>query len=805
VVGCIPPGTALADPVNDATLQTAISDHYWVESGPSNTPMDPSFAGAQVGTAYGTPTQTFTVANMPASLKQMVTITLNVETSGYYYGISSVNLPLGGSPVLSQTFESALLVGMPVSVANTVSGGLEGGGFLGGLSTTVYTYTPYFLLGQGSTDIEQDPIAFSTLPTTTYQESLTDFSGTFVSGIFLVVTAPDINGDMQTYSHTIVDRIGFANRQANLNNPGNLTPTIPDTTTDPPVVLPGDIVTVNVLPGLQSSAAFANQQTRVQTEQTRLSNLEAAVQAIGDATSLTGPQTTTIESAITAQTDLEIALAELTTMTFASTADYVLGQMKSEYLTDAYYNSPRIIIGASTASGVFTLDLMKRDIDIVPSPGQNTSASFYFEENRGLVESSAEAKVLNEVLGQTSIDISDVFAALPPDGAVALIPSVNGLISMPALSADAVAYINVALNNNKAVIAPAQTPTINGTPVNMWLEVDMTTGETVSQSDTGYHEGAIEFIAALLTALKGRQTNFIGSVTGFGVTGYAFAAGVLSGVAAIASGAATSKGSVACIKGGSCSSSPLAPYVIQAFGDLNTAIQNLPSCCGSGEGKTLAGQLVGGLKFGVTQSENILLRALPADPDVFPFLSSDIIPGPSAVIPGNSPSVNLTLTQDQFFTQPYSGGDVPTVFIANIQNTGPATQTFNLTVTAPAGYSIIQSVASISVPAGQTGQVGICAVPTGSTAPPATLAASVTAAGNSGVTSSNTASVIPEGNVTACEVTNDALPTVKDVQLMVNEALGGASAANNLAGLGVVNVVDVQIVINSVIGNGCAQ
>jgi len=793
VVGCIPPGTALADPVNDATLQTAISDHYWVESGPSNTPMDPSFAGAQVGTAYGTPTQTFTVANMPASLKQMVTITLNVETAGGEFGGAAVNAPVGGSPMLTQTFESALLVGMPVSIFNTVSGGTSG---FAGFTTTTYTYTPYFLYGQGSTDIEQDP----TNPGTEYTESMSLFGTTFVSGIFLVVTAPDINGNMQTYSHTIVDRVGFANRQAN-----NLNATPPDVTTTPPVVLPGDIVTVNVLPGLQSSAAFANQQTRVQTEQTRLSNLEAAVQAIGDATSLTGPQTTTIESAITAQTDLEIALAELTTMTFASTADYVLGQMKSEYLTDAYYNSPRIIIGASTASGVFTLDLMKRDIDIVPSPGQNTSASFYFEENRGLVESSAEAKVLNEVLGQTSIDISDVFAALPPDGAVALIPSVNGLISMPALSADAVAYINVALNNNKAVIAPAQTPTINGTPVNMWLEVDMTTGETVSQSDTGYHEGAIEFIAALLTALKGRQTNFIGSVTGFGVTGYAFAAGVLSGVAAIASGAATSKGSVACIKGGSCSSSPLAPYVIQAFGDLNTAIQNLPSCCGSGEGKTLAGQLVGGLKFGVTQSENILLRALPADPDVFPFLSSDIIPGPSAVIPGNSPSVNLTLTQDQFFTQPYSGGDVPTVFIANIQNTGPATQTFNLTVTAPAGYSIIQSVASISVPAGQTGQVGICAVPTGSTAPPATLAASVTAAGNSGVTSSNTASVIPEGNVTACEVTNDALPTVKDVQLMVNEALGGASAANNLAGLGVVNVVDVQIVINSVIGNGCAQ
>jgi hypothetical protein len=319
VVGCLPVGTTVASPTTNASLLAAIETHFWVEYGTANTtpsiPLDPNF-----GTVVGTAQQTFT--SIPPALKQMVTITLNVETAGGVFGGATVNAPVGGSPVLTQTFESALLVGMPVSVANTVSGGTSGGGLFGGFVTTTYTYTPYFLLGQGSEDIEQDPVSYGNPQYPPYTEQMSLFGTTFVSGIFLVVTAPDINGNTQTYSHTIVDRVGFANRQAN-----NLNPTPPDVTTTPPVILPADIVTVDVLPGLQSSAAFANQQTRVNTEQSRLSALQPAVQAIGSATSLTSQQQATLTSAIIAQTDLEIALAELTTMTFASTADYVLGQL----------------------------------------------------------------------------------------------------------------------------------------------------------------------------------------------------------------------------------------------------------------------------------------------------------------------------------------------------------------------------------------------------------------------------------------------------------------------------------------------
>jgi hypothetical protein len=44
---------------------------------------------------------------------------------------------------------------------------------------------------------------------------------------------------------------------------------------------------------------------------------------------------------------------------------------------------------------------------------------------------------------------------------------------------------------------------------------------------------------------------------------------------------------------------------------------------------------------------------------------------------------------------------------------------------------------------------------------------------------------------------------VPDAQLMINQALGTSPPANDLNGDHVVNVVDIQIVINAVLGRGC--
>lgn len=55
-----------------------------------------------------------------------------------------------------------------------------------------------------------------------------------------------------------------------------------------------------------------------------------------------------------------------------------------------------------------------------------------------------------------------------------------------------------------------------------------------------------------------------------------------------------------------------------------------------------------------------------------------------------------------------------------------------------------------------------------------------------------------------CDITNAGVIAASDIQAEINEALGVASAADNLNGDGQVNAVDVQIVINAAMGMGCA-
>jgi hypothetical protein len=61
------------------------------------------------------------------------------------------------------------------------------------------------------------------------------------------------------------------------------------------------------------------------------------------------------------------------------------------------------------------------------------------------------------------------------------------------------------------------------------------------------------------------------------------------------------------------------------------------------------------------------------------------------------------------------------------------------------------------------------------------------------------------GTVTAftCDLNGDGVVNVVDVQLIINEALGVIPPIHDLNGDGVVNVADVQLVINAALGLGC--
>lgn len=52
--------------------------------------------------------------------------------------------------------------------------------------------------------------------------------------------------------------------------------------------------------------------------------------------------------------------------------------------------------------------------------------------------------------------------------------------------------------------------------------------------------------------------------------------------------------------------------------------------------------------------------------------------------------------------------------------------------------------------------------------------------------------------------TLDSKPTAADAQAITNEALGVTAPANDLNGDGMVNVMDLRIVTNAVLGQSCS-
>jgi len=57
--------------------------------------------------------------------------------------------------------------------------------------------------------------------------------------------------------------------------------------------------------------------------------------------------------------------------------------------------------------------------------------------------------------------------------------------------------------------------------------------------------------------------------------------------------------------------------------------------------------------------------------------------------------------------------------------------------------------------------------------------------------------------ITPCDVTQDGFTNVNDLQGIIDQSLGIKAAAANLNGSGVINLVDIQIVINAVLARGC--
>jgi uncharacterized membrane protein len=167
----------------------------------------------------------------------------------------------------------------------------------------------------------------------------------------------------------------------------------------------------------------------------------------------------------------------------------------------------------------------------------------------------------------------------------------------------------------------------------------------------------------------------------------------------------------------------------------------------------------------------------------------------NVTVTATQPGVSLNVTPDPIFTVLFRGAEIPTTFQASIHNSGPTAQTFNLTFpTLPTGFVIQNSVTSVTVPAGQTGIVGIYLQPSGTLlAPGALISFQVTATSNSDV------------NVTATQTVSFNMPAIHSIIATANptdlSTIPNANVSTLLTLTNSGNVLE-HISLSSVLPNG---
>jgi uncharacterized repeat protein (TIGR01451 family) len=242
------------------------------------------------------------------------------------------------------------------------------------------------------------------------------------------------------------------------------------------------------------------------------------------------------------------------------------------------------------------------------------------------------------------------------------------------------------------------------------------------------------------------------------------------------------------------------------------SIASPPYSCQNG------GSITGGQSFGP------IVLMVSVSPDAPPQVTNQVVVSGGgalatgsedlALVGSSTPVLQISATHSGDFVAGASG--TFTITVGNQIAATDTSGTVTVTDTLPAGFTFTSPLLQGSGwSCSGTSCTNNIQVAGGGNFPP--LTGTVNVASNAGSPLTNTAkasgglsSVSPTSNdsitvvsLAACEITGHTSVTVSDVQAIVNQGLGSSKAANDINKDGVVNVVDIQIVINAVLYTSC--
>lgn len=494
----VPDGEPLADPENDPALRATIEAHTWVEldRGSGFEPADPSFAGLALGAEPGTRSNVFT--EVAPSDRHQVRFALDIELK---------NLFVTGIPprrtVLDETLPTVSLVGRPVSVGNLVTSRAAGGIVF---SETRHAYTPYLSLPSASGRDDEDDLRYGD----PFDELKTNFAGAsaYLTGYFLTLesTAPD--GTTHQFERALVDRIGPAARTRG--------GAVADTPLPDEPAHPGDSSWVV---GVRVSGVAAEPMARVAR---RVADLEAAfapLRPLIESGSDLAAEDVGKLSGLAA--DAASILGEVAINRFELLAHGAETTVASLVATTAFVDRPQLTIAKVSRhedSIALALDIVDEGLRAIPPPSQAATAAAGVAVNFTALTNAVEGQLLDELVPSSAPATTAirVVAAAGQQGVTltTLVPggSRTALDALP-VDDDARARIARALEEGRAVVAPATTVELGGEPAYGWLELfpDGRLRGRLPDGSGGAFANAIQIITTTLSASGG--VAFIGGFT----------------------------------------------------------------------------------------------------------------------------------------------------------------------------------------------------------------------------------------------------------------------------------------------------
>jgi uncharacterized membrane protein len=499
-VGYISAGTQVSNPANDPQLLAETASHYWFrfETGSGMTDADPLVPGASIGQKFATPTSKFNT--IPQSLEE----TTEVELVAEIYSQASALFEQSGlqdTTVLHQTFDDDYLVGRPLSIGNLVS--TTSAEFI--FTATTNTYSPYLDVGDEAYPSSHDEV----IEGTPYQEVLSDFplASHILTGLFLNATPSGPQGQSQTYSRALVDRIGYAVRK------GLVQPSISVDPTAPPILSDFNIFTLNVLPGLTVLPSRTSIPTAASDDSVALTNDQNA-------------NTADNRSVFSDLTRSVVDLTRLVSAEFLAGSDFQTAQTADASEVIAYFARPRLVLvstppqlvnGSISQSLSVSIDLRNDAIHVIAFPGQNTDSVLAFNISRGVLEGAWEAGVLQggssiQQNQARTISTVSVFEAAMAAGMQfgSIGPGNVSRLSSLDISENAKSQINTAIEEGNIVLLPLGAVTVGGISTSAWYQLDPTSGETIAVTEDGGHQALSDFGAAYLASQISSETKTIG-------------------------------------------------------------------------------------------------------------------------------------------------------------------------------------------------------------------------------------------------------------------------------------------------------